>query len=90
MLFDNASRAFVVAQSDELRMPAMMAFSLLQELDLSREFSTTCFQSISLWIRVPYDSVRGARGQNPRGPIIILCDSDHWKSQTHAFYAFGV
>jgi hypothetical protein len=38
MLFDNASRAFVVAQSDELRMPAMIAFSLPQELDLSREF----------------------------------------------------
>jgi len=33
MFFDNASRAIVIAQSDELRMPAMIAFSLLQEVD---------------------------------------------------------
>jgi hypothetical protein len=50
----------------------------------SRSFTE---KSISFWIRVPYDSVRGARGQNPRGPIIILCDSEYRKSQTQAFYA---
>ena len=28
---------------------------------------TTCFQSISFWIRVPYDSVRGAMGRTRVG-----------------------
>jgi hypothetical protein len=34
MLFDSVSRAFVVAQSDEFEMPAMIAFSQIQEPDL--------------------------------------------------------